>query len=104
MFRLQEAVTINTQQSRMAFQPVTQQDYNRGPQRNEPRYRDAESYPPPGPYPYPYYYYPYYYGGYYPYFYAPFGYYGYYGYYGYGPRIYAGPRGYVGRGYGGRRR
>jgi hypothetical protein len=105
-FRLEEPVTINTQQSRMAFQPVTQQDYNAGPQRNEPRYRNAESYPPPppGPYLYPYYYYPYYYGGYYPYFYAPFGYYGYYGYYGFGPRIYAGPRGYIGRGYGGRRR
>jgi hypothetical protein len=103
-FRLQDPVTINTQQSRMAFQPVTQQDYNRSPQRNGPRYRNAESYPPPEPYPYPYYYYPYYWG-YYPYywggFYAPFGY---YGYYGYGPRIYVRPRGYVGRGFGGHRR
>jgi hypothetical protein len=103
-FRLQEPVTINTQQSRMAFQPVTQQDYNRGPQRNEPRYRNAESYPPPGPYPY-YYPYPYYWN--YPYWggvYAPFGYYGYYGYYGFGPRIYVVPRTYGRPGFGGRRR
>jgi hypothetical protein len=47
-FRPQEPVTINTQQSQMAFQPVTQQDYNRGPLRNQPRCRNAESYPPPG--------------------------------------------------------
>jgi hypothetical protein len=84
-FRLEEPVAINTQQSQMAFHPVTQQDYNTGPQR--PRYRNVESYPPPPPY--PYYYPPYYY--YYPYWggvYVP---YGYYGYYGYGPRIYVVP-------------
>ena len=100
-FRLQDPVTINTQQSAMAFQPVTQQDYNRGPQRNQPRYSNAGAYPPPPPeaypYPNPYYYYPYYYpywGG----IYAPFGYFGYNGYYGRGPRIYVAPRGYIGGG------
>jgi hypothetical protein len=64
---------ISTQQSLQAFQPVTQRDYNDVKlQRNPPRYRNADAYPPPPPaqyYPYPYYWDDYY---------APYGYYGYY--------------------------
>jgi hypothetical protein len=86
-FRLEEPVTISTQQSPQAFRAITQQDYpDRGGDRNPPRnFRPVEAYPPP-----PYYYSPYsYYPGY--------GYYGSYGYgYGYGPRIYVSPRVYFG--------
>lgn len=82
-FRLEEPVTISTQQGPQAFRAVTPQDYQgRGGDRNPPReFRPAEVYPP-APYYYPAYPYPYYPG------------YGYYGYYGYGfwPRIYVGPR------------
>ncbi len=79
-FRLQDALTINTQGSEQAFRAVTPADYSggRGTLRNPPRYRAAETYPPPPPY---YYYSPYYYP--YP------GWY--YGYYGFGPRFYVGP-------------
>jgi hypothetical protein len=87
-FRLQNPVTISTEQSQQAFFPVTPGDYNRGPTRNPDRYPSTGSYPPPPP---PYYYYgePYYYG-----WYAPYAYYGYYGLF--GPRYYLGaPRIYV---------
>ena len=94
-FRLQNPVTISTEQSQQAFLPVTPGDYNRGPARNPDRYPSARSYPPPAA---PGYYYnePYYYGyyGYYPY--------SYFGIYGYGPRYYFGPRVYVRPGYRGR--
>jgi outer membrane lipoprotein SlyB len=57
-FRLQEPVTIVTQQAQQAFRPVNQSDYNRAEARPAVRtYRTAESYPPPPYYP-PYYYYP----------------------------------------------
>ena len=88
-FRLEEPVTISTEQSQLAFRPVSQQDYaGDGGQGNAPgSFRAAENYPPP-------YYYP-------PYYYPP---YGYYGYYAFGPGIYVGPRVYFGGGYYGRRR
>ncbi|HYK90181.1 MAG TPA: hypothetical protein VE398_15505 [Acidobacteriota bacterium] len=88
-FRLQDALTVDTQGSQQAFRAVTPQDYNGngGTLRNPPRYRAAEGYPPP-----PYYYYPPYY---YPY---PGWYYGYYGY-GFGPRFYVGPTVIIGRGF-----
>jgi hypothetical protein len=73
MFRVDDAVTINTVQSQVAFQPVTQDDYgntrgngDRRPMR--PVYgRPGYGYPPPPP-PSAYYYSPYY---------APYSYYGY---------------------------
>jgi hypothetical protein len=88
-FRLQDPVTISTQQSRQAFRPVAPQDYAQNSRRNNApeNYPIVEDYPPP-------YYYP-------PYYYSP---YWYYGYYGFGPRIYVGPRGYYGGGYYRRRR
>lgn len=76
-FRLQAPVTISTEQSRQAFLPVTQSDYNRGPV--------ASSYPPPPP------------RYYYPYDYYPYDYFTFYGYY--GPRYYLGPSLYIGPGY-----
>ena len=91
-FRLQDPVTITTQQSLQAFRPVNQADYsgNDG-RRDAPRTVGViESYPPPPP---PYYYPPYYYPG-----------YEYYGYYGYGPTVFVGPRAYMGRGFYGRHR
>ncbi len=90
-FRLEDPVTIPTQQSLQAFHPVSQQDYNGSDgRRNAPReFRAGEAYPPPY-YHNPYYYSPYYYS---PYYYPP---YGYYGYYGYGPRIYMGPGLFIG--------
>jgi hypothetical protein len=85
-FRLEAPVVVSTQQSSVAFQPVTQQDYNQSvARRNPPRYRVVETYPPPYYYP-PYYYPPGYYG------------YGYYGY-GFGPRFYVVPRIFIGRGF-----
>lgn len=77
-FRLEEPVSIPTQESMQAFRPVSQQDYsgNDG-RRNVPRtFRAGEAYPPPPPY----YYSPYYPG------------YWYYGYYGFGPGVFWGPR------------
>ncbi len=74
-FRLQNPVTVETQQAQQAFRPVSQTDYSgASANRNAPRmYRPVEAYPPP------YYYYP------------PYPYYG-YGYYGYGPSFFWGPR------------
>ncbi len=76
-FRLQAPVTISTEKSQFAFQPVTQSDYDSHSSQGRPRMAR------PGPPPYPYYPYPYAY----PYAYAyPFAYYpgpyvgfGYYG-------------------------
>jgi hypothetical protein len=88
-FRLEAPVVVSTQQGSVAFQPVTQQDYDqRGPVRNPPRYRVVESYPPP------------YYYSYSPYYYPPPGFYYGFGYYGFGPRFYVGPRVFIGRGFG----
>jgi hypothetical protein len=92
MFQLQSPVTISTERSSQAFQPVGPQDF--GTQDydaygNGPRTRQGQVPPPPGAYPPPYYrnyyeggygYYPSW--GYYP---GPF--FGYYGYYGVGPRF-----------------
>ena len=75
-FRLQAPVTISTEKSQFAFQPVTQSDYDSRSPQDRPRM--ARPGPPPpypyGPYPYAYAYpYPY---AYYP---APFIGFGYYG-------------------------
>src|ERR1700687_875836 len=78
-FRLQAPVTISTENSQFAFQPVKQSDYDSRSAQNRPRM--ARPGPPPPPYyPYPYAYphayaYPYPYA-YYP---APFFGFGYYG-------------------------
>ena len=78
-FRLQAPVTISTEKSQFAFQPVTQSDYDSRSPQSRPRM--ARPGPPPPPYyPYPYgypnaYAYPYPYA-YYP---APFFGFGYYG-------------------------
>jgi hypothetical protein len=83
-FRLQAPVTISTENSQLAFQPVTQADYDsRSAQQGRPRVNRPG--PPPPPYPYYPYAYPYAYG--YPYGYSPqpffgFGYYGGWGRYG----------------------
>jgi len=72
-FRLQEPVTIFTQQSAQAFQPVSERDYAqpaRGYRAGAGPYPPPDAYPPAPYYPAPYY------PGYYP---PP------YGYYGYGP-------------------
>jgi hypothetical protein len=97
-FRLQNPVTISTEKGQLAFQPVTQQDYDsrapyNGPQSQRFAGSDASGYqaPPPAYYGYPYAYgYPYPYGYYYPY---PFGFGFYGGGFGYG-------RGFGGFGYG----
>jgi hypothetical protein len=80
-FRLQAPVTISTDKSQLAFQPVTQSDYDS--RSTQGRQRMVRPGPPPsyypGPYPYPYAYgytYPY---AYYPGPYVGFGYYGRYG-------------------------
>jgi hypothetical protein len=81
-FRLQAPVTISTENSQFAFQPVTQSDYDSHSSQNRPRM--ARPGPPPAPYyPYPYAY-PYAYAYPYPYAYypAPFFGFGYYGGYG----------------------
>jgi hypothetical protein len=79
-FRLQAPVTISTEKSQFAFQPVTQSDYDSRSPQGRPRM--AKPGPPPyypGPYPYPYAYgYPYPYT-YYPGPYFGFGYYGRFG-------------------------
>jgi hypothetical protein len=96
-FRLENAVTIDTQHSQQAFLPVTSQDYAssaapRAAERYTPRVYQA----PPGRYYGPYDYY----GGYYP---NPYiGYYGAFGF-GYGPRIYMAPRIFIGPHFGRRR-
>ena len=84
-FRLQAPVTISTEKSQFAFQPVTQSDYDSRSSQNRPRM--ARPGPPPSPYyPYPYAY-PYAYAYPYPYAYYPapffgFGYYGGFGRFG----------------------
>src|ERR1700674_2441239 len=84
-FRLQAPVTISTEKSQFAFQPVTQSDYDSQPPQSRPRM--ARPGPPPPPYyPYPYAY-PYAYAYPYPYAYYPapffgFGYYGGFGRFG----------------------
>jgi len=84
-FRLQAPVTISTESSQFAFQPVTQSDYDSRSPQSRPRM--ARPGPPPPPYyPYPYLY-PYAYAYPYPYAYYPvpffgFGYYGGYGRFG----------------------
>lgn len=84
-FRLEAPVTVSTEKSQFAFQPVNQNDINsRGPNGRMQRFgpQAGPGYPPPAPYygyPYPYAYsYPYSYYGYYP---APFAF-GFYGGYG----------------------
>jgi hypothetical protein len=88
-FRLQDPLTVSTQQSQQAFRPVAPEDYNNNGRtlRNPPRYRAADTYPPAPPY---YCYSPYYYP-------PPGWYYGYYGF-GFGPRFYMTPRVFIGRG------
>jgi len=87
-FRLDAPVTISTERSQAAFQPVTQDDYNsRAPNGRPQRFAapGGPGYPPPGPY----YGYPHAYGYTYPYAYpyayypVPFGF-GFYGGYGWG--------------------
>jgi hypothetical protein len=80
-FRLQTPVTISTDNSQFAFQPVTQSDYDSHSAQGRPRM--ARPGPPPPPYyPGPYRY-PYAYGYPYPYFYqGPFVGFGYYGRFG----------------------
>jgi len=79
-FRLQAPVTISTANSQLAFQPVTQSDYDSHTREGRPRMANQD---PPRPYnSYPY---PYAYGYPYPWYPAPFigfGYYGGYGRYG----------------------
>jgi len=71
-FRLTEPITINTQHSQLAFQPVSQQDYAQaeGPQLQRrppmPPYAGGPGYPSGPAYPYPYYPYPYVAGPYWP--------------------------------------
>jgi hypothetical protein len=87
-FRLQAPVTISTDKSQYAFQPVTQSDYDSHTSQGHERM--ARPGPPPPPYYYPYpYAYPYAYGYPYPYAVYPspfvgfgFGYYGGFGRYG----------------------
>ncbi len=62
-FRLQAPVTISTDNSQVAFQPVTQSDYDSRPSQARPRLARPVPPPPPypyygGPYPYPYGWYP----------------------------------------------
>jgi len=82
-FRLQAPVTISTEKSQFAFQPVTQSDYDSHSAQNHPRMGRPGPPPSPGyysrPYPYPYAYgYPYPY----PWYPAPFVGFGYYGRFG----------------------
>lgn len=61
-FRLQAPVTISTEKSQLAFQPVSQSDYNNNSRNLQRRPRMRPAPPPPPPYfsPYPYAYgYPY---------------------------------------------
>jgi hypothetical protein len=53
-FRLTAPVTISTEKSQFAFQPVTQSDYNPPQQQNRPRLDRPGPPPPPPYYPYPY--------------------------------------------------
>ena len=78
-FRLQAPLAISTEKSQVAFQPVTQQDFNNNAQSNDQRPRRPGYYVrgPYGPYYNPYY------GN----------------YYGYGPGFYPGPYFYGGLGF-----
>jgi hypothetical protein len=78
-FRLQAPLAISTEKSQVAFQPVTQQDFNNNAQSNDQRARRPGYYArgPYGPYYNPYY------GN----------------YYGYGPGFYPGPYFYGGLGF-----
>jgi hypothetical protein len=81
-FRLENPITISTEHSQLAFQPVTQDDYNSHVANSRPQRVAAPrgpGYPPPPPY----YSYPYAYGYPYPYYGVPFGF-GIYGGYGWG--------------------
>jgi hypothetical protein len=85
-FRLQSPVTISTDKSQFAFQPVGQEDYDSRTPNNRPQHYGSPrsgGYPPPPPPPY-YYGYPYAYAYPYPYAYYPspfaFGFYGGYGF------------------------
>ncbi len=78
-FRLQAPVTISTEKSQFAFQPVTQADYDSRSPQGRPRMERPG--PPPAPYPYYPYAYPYAYGYPYPYAYYPLPFFG-LGYYG----------------------
>jgi hypothetical protein len=86
-FRLQAPVSISTEKSQFAFQPVTQSDYDSRSAQGRPRMARPGLPPPPYPYyPYPYAY-PYAYAYPYPYGYYPepffgFGYYGGFGRFG----------------------
>jgi hypothetical protein len=83
-FKLQAPVSINTEKSQVAFQPVTQQDFNNNTQQGNGRrpmvrrgysYAEGPGYPGYAPYYYPYYGYgPWGYPG--PYFYGGLGFYG----------------------------
>ena len=75
-FRLDAPVTISTSDSQLAFQPVTQSDYDSHSAQSRPR-MNRPGPPPPSYYPYPYAYgYPY------PWYPAPFVGFGYYGRFG----------------------
>jgi hypothetical protein len=90
-FRLENPVSISTAQSRHAFLPVNQDDYNnRRAVRNPDRYPAARSYSTPPPRFYGYDYDPYYYWYSRPY--SSFGLY-------FGPGYYSGPRVYIRPGY-----
>jgi len=84
-FRLKAPVTISTDKSQFAFQPVTQSDYDSHNPQNRPRMARPGPPPPPGgyygPYPYPYAY-PYAYAYPYPWYPGPFVGFGYYGRFG----------------------
>ena len=85
-FRLTEPITVNTQRSQLAFQPVSQQDYAEaaGPPPQLQQRPPAPPYSPGAAYPYPYYPYPYVAGPYWPGwgFYPGVAFIGYYGRYG----------------------
>jgi hypothetical protein len=91
-FRLEDPVKVDTAQSRQAFLPVTQEDFDGRSDHRRPRL--AAGYPA----------YPYYPCGYYGSCYAYPGFVGIYGGYGWGPRYYGGFHGFGGRGWGGFRR
>jgi hypothetical protein len=59
-FRLQAPLTISTERSQFAFQPVTQGDYDSRAPHTHPQHNAGPGYPPPlyYGYPYPYGYYP----------------------------------------------
>jgi hypothetical protein len=81
-FQTEFLLTVSTQRSQQAFQPVTQQDYDQDTLRNRPQHLAVvgPAYPPP----------PDYYWGYSPWGYYPWGYYpgpAFFGLYSFGPRF-----------------